>query len=76
MKNRLTNKYSNGEYDTNASEYDLWQRLGKLEDIFEEECIGYQTGSSQDGEVILIGFNKSMKLMNLLKELDVKCYDS
>ena len=77
MTPRLTNKYECGEYDSNESEYKLWQKLGQLEDVFEEECIGYQTGYSPDTneQTILIGFKKSMKLMKLLNELGVKCYD-
>ena len=53
----------------------VYNRLLDVEDTFEDDCLGYQTGKSEEGDTIIIGFKKSDKLLGLLKDMGVKCYD-
>ena len=53
----------------------IYNRLLDIEDTVENDCLGYQTGKSEEGDTIIIGFKKSDKLLGLLKDMGVKCYD-
>lgn len=40
-------------------EDNIYNRLLDIEDTVENDCLGYQTGKSEDGDVIIIGFKKT-----------------
>lgn len=65
---RLTKKYDD-EYESNESEYTVWQKLGQLEDIEDELGIDLialfkilktkECYSKEDGECLIMGINKN-----------------
>ena len=53
----------------------VYNRLLDIEDIIQEDCLGYQTGMDKEQPIIIIGIKKTDKLVNLLNEMGAKCYD-